>query len=235
MDIEELITHGEKYFLPNLSIDLVIIGYQEQQLKCLLLKMGSKWSLPGGYIALQESVEDATYRILYERTGLRKPHLKFLSVFGDGQRSFHEEFKSYFDKHGLPWSEDLWINKRFVTLAFYSLVDIDNTHPIAGTYAEEAAWFSLDDLPAMWLDHAQIAMATQQRLKADIKSEQVTYNLLPPHFTMPQLHQLHEIILGEKLDRSRFQKNMLATGMFERLPQLKKDTPGRNPYQYRIK
>ena len=90
-------------------------------------------------------------------------------------------------------------------------------------------------LPKMWMDHKSIVNTARQRLKEDIPHEQMTYNLLPKKFTMPELHQLHQVILEKKIDRSRFQKKMLATGMFERLPKLEKSTPGRNPYQYRVK
>ena len=77
--------------------------------------------------------------------------------------------------------------------------------------------------------------AARLSLREDIRHEQITFNLLPDTFTMPELHQLHQTILQEPLDRSRFQKKMLATGLFERLPQRQKDSPGRNPYQYRVK
>ncbi len=235
MEVQDIIEHGGDYFLPNLSIDFVIIGYEENELKCLLLRIGDKWALPGGYIELEESVDTAVGRILMQRTGLERPHLKFLSVFGDKNRKFDADFKAFFQRKGMPWRDDYWINNRFVTLAFYSLVDIDHTHPIPGEFDEAAEWFSFEQLPEMWMDHKSIVMAARNRLKNDIKHEQVTYNLLPKDFTMPQLHQLHQTILKENIDRSRFQKKMLASGLFERLPQLKKETPGRNPYLYRLK
>lgn len=235
MDVQDIIERGSEFFLPNLSIDLIIIGYQDNELKCLLLKMADKWMLPGGYIKIEESVDEAAERILMQRTALVNPHLKFLSIFGNKDRRFDQDFKQFFEKHGLDWKADYWINNRFVTLAFYSLVDINETEPVYGGFDEAIAWFSFDDLPDMWLDHKKILGAARDRLKTDIKDELVTYNLLPGHFTMPQLHQLHQTILGQRIDRSRFQKNMLATGKFERLPQLKQEAPGRNPYLYRLK
>ena len=235
MDIQDLLDHGAEYFLPNLSIDLVIIGYEEGTLKCLLLQLDDKWALPGGYIGKEEAVDDAVVRILKERTGLEDPHFKFLDVFGGPQRSFSEEFRQYFQKKSLPWREDYWINRRFVTLAYYSLVDIATTHPVPGVFDEAAEWFSFDNLPQFWMDHGTIIDAARKRLKEDVQREHLTYNLLPQEFTMPELHQLHQTILQETLDRSRFQKKMLATGLFERLPKLKKETPGSNPYQYRLK
>jgi 8-oxo-dGTP diphosphatase len=135
----------------------------------------------------------------------------------------------------MEWREDYWFNNRFVSLAYYSLVNMDKTHPSVRHFDEAFAWFDFDELPEMWMDHKSIVNTARQRLKEDIPHEQMTYNLLPKKFTMPELHQLHQVILEEKIDRSRFQKKMLATGMFERLPKLEKSTPGRNPYQYRVK
>ncbi|MEM9546086.1 MAG: NUDIX domain-containing protein [Bacteroidota bacterium] len=234
MEINELLENGSERFLPNLSLDHVIIGYQENMLKCLLLKMGKKWMLPGGYIRKEQSVEEAAFEILKERTGLTKPHLKFLSVFGSADRKFDNDFREFFKTTGLPWREDYFMHHRFVTLAYYSLVDIAKTHPVPGAFDEAIGWHNFDELPAMWLDHKTIALTARQRLKDDVRHELVTYNLLPNHFTMPELHLLHQTILAQKLDRSRFQKKMLASGLFERLPQLKNASPGRNPFQYRL-
>ncbi len=235
MKPEDLLEYRAEDFLPNLSIDLVIIGFQEGKLKCLLLNVADKWVLPGGHIKIDESVDHAVQRILHERTALEKPHFKFLSVFGNANRNFSEEFKSYFEQKGLPWKDDHWMAQRFVTLAHYSLVDIDQLNPKPGAFDQAVDWFDFDELPDIGLDHETIISKARNRLKQDIQREQLTYNLLPSEFTMPQLHRLHETILSEKLDRSRFQKKMLATGHFERLPKLKKESPGSNPYQYRLK
>ncbi|MBO0329931.1 NUDIX hydrolase [[Muricauda] lutisoli] len=235
MDFKEFIENGEKLYLPNLSVDMVIIAFHKGQLKCLLLQIGGKWLLPGGYILRTESVEDATVRILRERTGLKDPHFKFLSVFGGEDRKFTEEWRQFLENNNIYFTEGCWLNDRFVTLAHYSLVDFEKTHPVLGDIDSAFQWFNMDALPNMWMDHKDIVLTAKERLKEDIKQEQLTYNLLPNEFTMPQLHQLHETILGETLDRSRFQKKMIASGVFERLPKLKKESPGRNPYQYRVK
>ena len=235
MDLQAFYERGAAHFLPNLSVDIVIVGYEEGVLKALLLRIGDQWLLPGGYIGRHESVDEAAARILRERTGLEDSHLKFLSVFGAENRRFTEQWKAFSQKAGLPWKEDSWVNDRFVTLAYYSLVHIEEIEPRAGEFDEAIAWFPLDALPEMWMDHRAIVLEARGRLKEDIRHEQVTFNLLPDTFTMPELHQLHQAILEEPLDRSRFQKKMLATGLFERLPKRQKDSPGRNPYQYRVK
>jgi 8-oxo-dGTP diphosphatase len=236
MDIKEFLLDGHKSYLPNLSIDHVIIGYEQKQLKCLLLRIGDKWILPGGYIGRNESVDGAAARILQERTGLENAHLKFLAVFGEPSRKFQFQWKELVGKvSDLPPSDDYWINDRFVTLAHYSLVHIEKIELTPGEFDEEIAWHPFDNLPSMWLDHREIVFSARNQLKSDLKHEQLSYNLLPAQFTMPELHQLHQHILQQNLDRSRFQKKMLASGHFERLPKLHKETPGRNPYLYRVK
>lgn len=233
MDYDQFLKEGHKYFIPHLSTDLVIIAYHEQQLKCLLLRIGSKWMLPGGFVGMEESVDTAVNRVLTERTGLKKSFLRFLKVFGNSDRQFKDDWKSFFERGDEPWNEDYWINKRFVTLTYFSLVNFEKTSPVTQNFDEEYDWFSFDELPDIAMDHKEIVLNARKHLTDDVALEHITYNLLPEQFTMPQLHQLHQHILGEHLDRSRFQKKMLASGLFERLPKLQKDTPGRNPYLYR--
>lgn len=235
MDINTFIENGQQDYLPNLSVDMVIIGFHEDQLKCLLLQIGNKWLLPGGYILRSESVEAATVRILRERTGLEDPHFKFLSVFGGEDRKFTEEWQQFFKELDFPFKENSWLNDRFVTLAHYSLVNFEETRPVIGNLDSAFGWFNMNDLPPMWMDHRDIVQEAKERLKEDVQQEPLTYNLLPTEFTMPQLHQLHQTILEETLDRSRFQKKMIGSGFFERLPKLQTDAPGRKPYQYRVK
>ena len=233
MEILDFFENGDLTFLPNLSLDIVVIGYEKNELKCLLLKIGGRWVLPGGYIMRSESVDAAALRILKDRTALEHPHLDFLSVFGDRDRSFREQFKEFAKERGMPWRDDYWINSRFVTLSYYSLVNVQKTFPSPGPYDEGMAWFGFDELPEMWLDHKEIVLEARDRIKKDVKGGQTCHQLLPEKFTMPELHQLHQDILNEELDRSRFQKKMLSTGKFERLPKLQKGTPGRNPFLYR--
>lgn len=235
MDFIEFLIHGDQSYLPGLSVDVVIVGYEQQKLKCLLLQIGDKWLLPGGFVSKSESVEKAAHRVMKERTGLQEPHLQFLSVFGDEKRGFGKEWKAHLQKIGIPWQDNYWINNRFVSLAYYSLVNMKSMHPQIGVFDEAFGWFSFDDLPPLWMDHEQILMRARTQLKRDVVSDPKTYNLLPEAFTMPELHQLHQTILEREIDRSRFQKKMLSLELFERLDELQKESPGRNPYLYRLK
>ncbi|MEM9934564.1 MAG: NUDIX domain-containing protein [Bacteroidota bacterium] len=233
--MEEILNHGKKYFLPNLSVNLVIIGYENHELKCQLLKLADRWALPGGYVGIDESVDEAVERILKSHNSMENPQIEFLAVFGDKDRNFRGTFRQYFLQQGMPWKEEYWINERFVTLAYYSLVDIAHTQLEPGELHEAADWFHFEDLPDMWLDHRAIVDAARHQLRNDCKRPPFIHSLLPAEFTMPELHRLHQTILKENVDRSRFQKKVLASGMFERLPKLVTESRGSNPYKYRLR
>ena len=225
-------------YIPQLSVDIVILGYEDEVIKCLLLRVKDKWMLPGGYIEQKQSVQAAAANVLELRTGLKNQHLRFLSVFGAENRHFENENQFFLENaqlNKIKIDDISWFEKRFVTLSHYALVDIQKTHPQVSFFDEEWQWFDLDNLPRMWMDHHDIVQTARERLKEDIQHEPVAYNLLPEPFTMPALHQLHQVILGTSVDRSRFQKSMLALDKFERLPKLKKDSPGRSPFLYRAR
>lgn len=87
----------------------------------------------------------------------------------------------------------------------------------------------------MWMDHKEITQEAIKKLRKDVQTEYNSYRLLGKRFTMPELHRLQEKILGEQIDRSRFQKKMLAIDRFERLPKIKTKSQGRSPFEYRVK
>ncbi len=235
MDFKDFFEKGNNYFIPNLSVDIVIIGYDKNELKSLLLKTNNKWNLPGGYIGINESVKDASYRILKELTGLDSVTLNLLSVFGNQNRKFGDQFKNLAIKNSIEWKEDYWINERFVSITYYTLVDIEQVKINGNSYFEEIDWISMDSSIEMNLDHNNIILEARKKLIEDVENGKTCHDLLSEKFTMPELHQLHQLILEKEMDRSRFQKKILASGKFERLPKSKNKAPGRNPYLYKIK
>ncbi|MBW1297774.1 NUDIX hydrolase [Aquimarina litoralis] len=235
MDVKKFLEEGEQHYLPNLSVDIVILGYQNGILKVLLQKLNDKWCLPGGYVGIKETVTDAAIRVLEERTGLKQSYLQLFRVFGDANRSFSKEFEVILKKEGYAWHKDLWINKRFVTLAHYALVDIETVFPNGGIFSLAYDWYAIEELPEMHMDHSAIVVASKEQLQKDITVSPISFKLLPTTFTMPELQKLHETILDKKLERSRFQKKMLAMEIFDRLPKTKDNAQGRKPYLYKFK
>lgn len=235
MNVKTFLEEGAEHYVPNISVDIVILGYEEGMLKVILQQLDDKWCLPGGYIRKEESISDAAIRVLEERTGLKQSYLQLFQVFGSPNRSFSDQFKTILEKNGYTWHKDLWINQRFITLAHYALVDIDKVFPNGGLFSLDYGWFPLDNLPTMHMDHEAIVIDSKEQLKRDITVEHISFKLLPETFTMPELQKLHEAILDKKLERSRFQKKMLSMEVFERLPELKENAPRRKPYVYRFK
>ena len=232
-DIRKVIEQGGSLFLPNLSVDVVIFGYENNELKILLLEIADKlWMLPGGYIYNDESVDDAAKRLLLERTELEQVHLKQFYSFGNSGRSFGGEIRKLFENYNLPWREDLWINNRFVSIGYYALVQLPNTKPVAGMFAQNAAWFGINTLPRLLLDHHQIILKAIEEFRKDLQTYPVAHHLLPLKFTMPELHRVYEAVFEKKMDRSRFQKKMFEYNVFERLEERREGVPHRRPYLY---
>lgn len=231
MKLKEFFENGDKYFLPNLSIDIVVMGY-DGQLKCLLMKNNNRWNIPGGYIGKSESINEASNRILNNLTGLQVDNLKLLSLFGDANRNFGDQFRVLAEENGIKWDPNSWLNSRFVSIIKYVLVNIEEVIVKGNDFYDEINWIAIDDLVDMNLDHQEIINTTLSQLRVEISDGRTCYEMLPNQFTMPDLHQLHQVILQKKIDRSRFQKKMIGNGKFLRLPKTKTDSPGRNPFLY---
>lgn len=232
-------------YIPHLSIDCVIFGYDEGQLKVLIskLKYGENlWGLPGGYIRLDEGLDQAAKRILKEHTNLRKIYLEQFRVFGGKDRISKSKYKSIIQK-GLKsinskvfnQSTIDWITNRFICIGYYALVDIKKTNPQPGFFEELLDWKNVNDLPSLTHDHNQIIQEGISALQRDIDSKLIGFNLLGDEFTMKELQLLYEAIYNKNFPMNNFQKKILSLNVLERLE--KKYTGGQHkaPFLYRFK
>lgn len=229
-ELKEYCEDAKKNYLPHISIDCVVFGFHEGEMKVLVLKMKNEdeWYLPGGFLLKEEPIDTAAARILKERTGLDKIFLQQFRVFGDPERS-KEHFEMYKDM--LP-AEDNWFTNRFLTIGYYALVDFFETTPTPDELSELCKWHSLDDLPKLRLDHDQILKTALDTLRLHLHHQPVGYNLMPREFTMPELQKLYETILDKKLDRRNFQRRMLAFGILNRLETPRRGGAHKAPYLY---
>lgn len=220
--------------MPSLSLDCVIFGFHENQLKVLLLKMknAKQWSLPGGFVFKNEDVDEAAKRVLKERTGLSKIFLQQFNVFGDPKRSDPNFHRRVLKKDGIELSDDHWLFRRFVTIGYYALVEYSYVNPKPDTFSEFCTWRDIDDLPDLMMDHRQIVDKALQTLRHHLNYHPVGYNLLPEKFTMPQLQRLYETILDKNLDRRNFQRKILSYGILRRLEEVKTGVAHKAPYLY---
>lgn len=208
----------EEYFLPSVSIDNVIFGFHENQLKVLLLQLmkNKKWKLPGGFIFKDEEIEYAAARILTTRTGLNKIFLQQFHVFGDSKRTPEQLVKEMFDIEEIKLNSKTNLIQRYLTIGYYALVEFDKVKPCPDKLSIQCTWCELNNLPELLFDHRQIIEQALQAMRLQLNFQPIGYNLLPKEFTLKNLQSIYETILGRKLDRSNFNRKILAFGILEK-------------------
>jgi len=197
---------------PGLSVDCVLFGFDNNELKILLLKLKSieKWALPGGFVEKDKDVSEGANSVLKERIGLENIFLKQFYLFGNVSRNENSHTKLLIEHKII--SEDLreWFQQRFVTVGFYALVEYSKVKETTVDFISESCeWHSINELPELILDHKIIISKAHQTLKKELNSEPIGLNLLPKQFTMPELQALYETVLEKKLDRRNFSRKML--------------------------
>jgi ADP-ribose pyrophosphatase YjhB (NUDIX family) len=196
-ETRELILNGYKYYLPHLSIDCVIFGYHDNQLKILLIKLKNlnDKCLPGGYIKHSEILQQAANRILKERTGLEKIFLQQFETFGDPERTKMFDQKKISAISGIKLSKDNWMMGRFVSIGYYAIVEYSKVSPTSDAFSEECMWCDIHEVPRLLFDHNEMIVAALKTLRLHLYHQPIGYNLLPEKFTLPEIHTLYETIL----------------------------------------
>lgn len=187
--------HTYKYPRPVVAADCVVFGWNENGLHVLLVKRSTdpfagKWSLPGGFVMEEETIDQTTTRILKSKAGLRNVFFEQLYTFSNNER----------DPRG-------WV----ITVAHYALVGLTTGMQEEREGSAESKWFALGKIPPLAFDHREIVNAAITRLKGKVRYQPVGFELLPDKFTLRQLQQLYEDILGIEIDKRNFRKKI--TGM----------------------
>ncbi len=223
--------------IPQLSIDCVIFGFHENELKVLLSKYPNLdlWGLQGGYVLQNEDIDAAAKRILEERTGLEDIFLKQFHTFGKANRPTFGVLKKAFQEMSIDIEDVPFFRQRFVSIGYYSLVDFLKVTPKSGLFTERSEWFDIQNLPTLVFDHADMVEKALETMRHSLDYHLVGFNLLPETFTMKALQHLYETILGEKLRRNNFQEKMLNMNILERLEKQFTGKAHKAPYLYRYK
>ena len=223
-------------FMPGISIDCVIFGYHDKELKVLILeyKKTGLFALPGGFIKRDEALDDAAKRVLNERTGLSDIYLNQFHTFGSLKRSDHTPMKTALENNGTTFSENHFLLQRFISVSYYALVDFKKAVPVADPLSDSCEWIDINELPPLILDHADIFQKAHDHLKKNIDREAVGLNLLSKTFTMADLQGLHESILGEELNRTSFHRKIMLSGHLKRIGKKKTGKAHRSPYLYKF-
>ncbi len=232
---QKIIDFDER-FLPGLAIDTVIFGFNENNLKILLLEYQhtNLFALPGGFIQKDESLNDAAKRVLSERTGLQNIYLDQFYVFGDLARQDPKPLQQIMIAKGMIPIENHWLLGRFITVGYYALIDYTKAIPIADILSDSCEWYDLNKLPPLMLDHKVIVEKALATLKANLDNKLTGLNLMPETFTMADLQSLYETVLGEKLLRTSFHRKMLNLGILEKTAKKWTGSANKAPFLYRF-
>jgi ADP-ribose pyrophosphatase YjhB (NUDIX family) len=227
---------GNTGYLMHVSLDCVVFGFHENQLKILLLQMkhSNRWSLPGGFVHKNESIETAADRVLKERTGLDNIFLQQFHVFSDPFRSDIKQIAADFKRMGVTLQKDNWLLQRFLTVGFYALVDFSKVQPKADEFSVTCELRDITSVGELILDHNVILDKALEVLRSQLNHQPVGYNLLPDKFTMPELQKLYETILAKTLDRRNFQRRMLGFNILRQLKEKRKGVAHKAPYLYKF-
>ncbi len=192
----------------EVTTDVVIFTIQDNQLKVLLVKRAhepfkSKWALPGGYVRISETLDDAALRILKEKTNVQNIYLEQLYTFGDPLRH--------------P-------NSRVITCAYFALIRSDDIvlsfEP--NTEITEVKWHPVNNLPALAFDHKEIIEYSLKRTRERLEFCPIAFQLLPQKFTLTELQKAYEMILMKKLDKRNFRKKFLSLAILKELDEYTK-------------
>jgi ADP-ribose pyrophosphatase YjhB (NUDIX family) len=233
--IHDLYINGQERFLRNISVDCIIFGFHENELKVLLLeaKYAGMWALPGGFILKDEHMDDAAKRILKDRTSLDDIYLRQFHVFSEPNRSTKKINNQFMKNVGIE-IEESWMFERFITVGYTALVDFSKVAPLPDILSNACEWHNIHTLPEMILDHKAILEKALENLRLQLNYHPVGYNLLPEKFTMPELQKLYETILDRTLDRRNFQRKIVSTGILKRLAETKKGVAHKAPFYYKF-
>ena len=229
-------------YLPGISIDCVLLGYKEDQLHVLLLKWKNveAWSLPGGFLKKEETLEMSVGRVLQERTGIEDIFLKQFHTFSNLTRdwqkddfnivAYNQVFGELPEEHKTKLSQ--WFSQRFVSTGFIALVDLRLVKPVPDFLSDKCEWVPLKSLPPLILDHDSIIEKALSQLKKEINYLPIGQTLLPEKFTMKALRNLYEAILDRPLERSNFQRKILSLKILIRQEKLMTGAANKAPYLY---
>jgi len=233
---QERSVNGEG-FMHGLAIDAVIFGFHNSQLKVLLLeyKNTALFALPGGFIYDKENLNDAATRVVTKRTGLQNIFLDQFYTFGDYSRFDAQSMRDILTAKGITPPPHHWLLQRFITVGFYALVDFTKAIPKEDALSDSCTWYDMDSLPKLMQDHNLIIKKALETLQRTLDEKLTGFNLLPEDFTMGELQQVYETILGKKLIRPAFQRKMLSLGILEKVAKKFTGKAHKAPYVYRFK
>jgi 8-oxo-dGTP diphosphatase len=221
-------------YLPHIAYDSVVFGFSGSELKILIMEYHNTglFALPGGFVRKDENLNDAVRRGLKERTGLNNIYLEQFYTFGDVSRFQPEVMETILKANDGSLEKYRWLLDRFISVSYYALINYNDVVPVPDALSDSCEWYPIDKLPNLILDHRGIVTKAIQTLRGNLDRKLVGVNLLPEKFTMKELQDVYEAILGKKLRRTTFQREMLATDLLKRHEKRYSGKAHKAPYLY---
>ena len=201
------------------AVDSIIFGFNEDdiELKLLLLKRDfepakGEWSLMGGFVKPNESLDAAAQRIVLQLTGLDNVYMEQLYSFGDPDR----------DPGG-----------RIISVSYFSLIKIKE-YDRELVRKHGASWIPLSELPNLVFDHNEMVEKAMRKLRIRARTQPIGFELLPEKFTIPQLQRLYEAIYQIPFDKRNFRRKVLAMGLLDKLDEKEKRTSKKGAFYYKF-
>ena len=200
-----------------LSVDVIIFGFEQNKLKILIGRRQmdpgrGEWSLYGGFVRADESLDDAADRTLRELTGLRNVYMRQVGAFGNLDRDPGE---------------------RVVSVAYYALINVkDYDEKLRKKHGVE--WVNIEEIPQMYSDHNIMVARARKLMQQKMKTVPVGFELLPDLFTLTQLQRLYEAVYGHEIDKRNFRKRLKERDFIEKTDLIDKVTSKRGAALYRF-
>ncbi len=223
--------------IQNISVDCVVFGFDLTELNILLIERKKNpafeyddfYALPGNLIRKSETFDESAIRVLKELTSIEDIFMEQFMSFGDPNRTVAKE-------NDRKWLQTIRPkpDERVITVAYYSLINLERYKPAASSFAKSALWMPVKDVPELAFDHSNIVSKAMDALKLKLKTEPIGFNLLPRKFTLGQLQTLYEAILETKLDKRNFRRKMLNKNILIQLDEKQKGVAHKSPYLYQF-
>jgi len=210
--------NAKEYPKPAVTVDIVIFTIQNNELKVLLVKRKNEpfkgmWAIPGGFVKMGESLDDAAKRELREETGVGDVYLEQLYTFGEPKRDPRD---------------------RVITVAYVALANSSNIKLHAETDVSEAKWFQINQLPKLAFDHESILNYALKRLRWKFEYTTVAFSMMPKEFTISQVQKIYEIVFNKKFDKRNFAKKIISLNILKE-EGINREVSYRPPQMYSLK
>lgn len=239
---------SDKNYIEQVSVECVILGYQDRKLRVLVPKLafqGDFYGLPGGFVYQDEDTDDAARRILRQRTGIHDVYLEQFQVMGKANRNSRAFMDHMIELNTALFNDPLaegqrsrmdydWFTRRFISIGYYALVDMHQVVPQKTDLDSSIEWYPADKLPTMIMDHNQIVANALSTLRLTVDQKLNAFNLLPETFTMQEIQDVYEAIFDKRFAQNNFPKRILRLNVLDRLEKKYTGAANKAPYLYRF-